>query len=274
MRRSSCVAVSVLAFCVGCAAERTDVRFGGLRPEPRSLDYKPGIATWVLPNKLTVAVMPDDRVNLVSVEVRYTVGGADDPPGKGGLAHLVEHLMFESRGAREVLGQMIRAYVHQVRARFGASYGVRAGYQTTAAGDYLQIDGELDTARAGDALRLIQRALDELRHGGRAIARQLVLARRSALAGALADPMRSGVAADRIEYAVNLGLPIDAANRLPAEIAATTLQDMEALIAQDLDAAHLVAMVSGQPGDVARALAVAGVTGAQPVAETTAARAR
>jgi zinc protease len=55
------------------------------------------IVSWKLANQLTVAMMPDQRVNLVSVEVRYLVGAADDPPGKTGLAHLVEHLMFARR---------------------------------------------------------------------------------------------------------------------------------------------------------------------------------
>ena len=161
----------------------------------------------------------------------------------------------QTRGAREILSQMLRAEVHQVRERFGASYGVRAGYQATPAGDYIEIDGELDAARAVDAVHLIQRALDHLRTGGDTLARAFVLARRGALAGALADPMRSSVAADRIEYAVSLGLPADAAQRLPAEIAATTLKDVQALVAQDLDAAHLVGMVSGQPGEIEETLA-------------------
>jgi zinc protease len=161
----------------------------------------------------------------------------------------------DTRGARAILGPMLNAHLNQVRKRFGASYGVYASYQLTLAGDYLHIDGELDAARAGDALGLIQRALDSLRTGGPALARQFVLARRAALAGALADPMRSSVAADRIERAVSLGLPADAAQRLPAEIAATTLQDVQALIAQDLDPAHLIGIVSGQPGEVDKALA-------------------
>ena len=33
----------------------------------------------------------------MSVEVRYLVGAADEPPGKTGLAHLVEHVMFARR---------------------------------------------------------------------------------------------------------------------------------------------------------------------------------
>ena len=45
-----------------------------------------------LANGLRVAVQPDQSVPKVTVVVRYDVGGAHDPSGKEGLAHLVEHL--------------------------------------------------------------------------------------------------------------------------------------------------------------------------------------
>ena len=45
-------------------------------------------------NGVEVYVLPDPTTSLIQVSVRYTVGSADDPPGKAGLAHLVEHLMF------------------------------------------------------------------------------------------------------------------------------------------------------------------------------------
>ena len=47
---------------------------------------------------MTVAAVPDTNTNLVQVDMRYTVGAAEDPKGKEGLAHLVEHIMFELRG--------------------------------------------------------------------------------------------------------------------------------------------------------------------------------
>jgi zinc protease len=45
-------------------------------------------------NGLTVALLRDTRTNLVSVDVRYLVGAAEDPAGRAGLAHLVEHATF------------------------------------------------------------------------------------------------------------------------------------------------------------------------------------
>src|SRR3982750_1499137 len=40
-------------------------------------------------------VLPETAANVVRVDVRYPVGSVDDPPGKEGLAHLVEHLLTE-----------------------------------------------------------------------------------------------------------------------------------------------------------------------------------
>lgn len=46
-------------------------------------------------NGFRVVVQSDKVQKLLRMEVRYTVGAGADPTGKQGLAHLVEHLMFE-----------------------------------------------------------------------------------------------------------------------------------------------------------------------------------
>src|SRR3972149_4347192 len=46
-------------------------------------------------NGLRVIILPDPSASLVEIDVRYEVGAAEDPPGRGGLAHLAEHMMFE-----------------------------------------------------------------------------------------------------------------------------------------------------------------------------------
>src|SRR6266571_3121226 len=48
-------------------------------------------------NGLTAVLLRDRGTDLVEVDMRYLVGSRDDPPGKEGLAHLVEHLMFTQR---------------------------------------------------------------------------------------------------------------------------------------------------------------------------------
>ena len=44
--------------------------------------------------------MPNHRAPIVTEMVFYKAGGADDPPGKSGAAHFLEHLMF--RGTKDV----------------------------------------------------------------------------------------------------------------------------------------------------------------------------
>ena len=48
-------------------------------------------------NGLRVVIMPDSTTQLVQVDVHYDVGSREDPMGKAGLAHMVEHLMFQTR---------------------------------------------------------------------------------------------------------------------------------------------------------------------------------
>jgi len=48
-------------------------------------------------NGLRFVIMPDPTTQLVEVDVHYDVGAREDPEGKAGLAHLVEHLMFQTR---------------------------------------------------------------------------------------------------------------------------------------------------------------------------------
>lgn len=45
-------------------------------------------------NGLTLFVVPDRYTRLVQFDVRHRVGARDDPQGKSGMAHFVEHLMF------------------------------------------------------------------------------------------------------------------------------------------------------------------------------------
>ena len=50
---------------------------------------------FTLPNGLTVILHEDHSVPIVSINVWYNVGSANEKPGRTGFAHLFEHLMFE-----------------------------------------------------------------------------------------------------------------------------------------------------------------------------------
>ncbi len=53
------------------------------------------VANFTLANGLEVVVIPDHRAPVVTHMVWYRNGAADDPPGKSGIAHFLEHLMFK-----------------------------------------------------------------------------------------------------------------------------------------------------------------------------------
>ena len=55
----------------------------------------PEVTTFTLDNGLQVVVIPDRRAPVVTHMVWYKVGAADEPPGRSGIAHYLEHLMFK-----------------------------------------------------------------------------------------------------------------------------------------------------------------------------------
>jgi len=55
----------------------------------------PPPTTFTLDNGLQVVVIPDHRTPVVTQMIWYKVGSADETPGKSGLAHFLEHLMFK-----------------------------------------------------------------------------------------------------------------------------------------------------------------------------------
>jgi zinc protease len=93
------VLLVVLASLVGVIA-------GGARVASASPASWP-VAEHRLRNGLRVVLAPDPALGDVTLLLRYDVGSGDDPNGKEGLAHLVEHLEFQ--GSRQVpLGQHAR----------------------------------------------------------------------------------------------------------------------------------------------------------------------
>lgn len=54
-----------------------------------------GVSSCRLDNGLDVVVIPDTRTPVVTHMIWYRNGSADDPLGKSGIAHFLEHLMFK-----------------------------------------------------------------------------------------------------------------------------------------------------------------------------------
>src|SRR5918995_3172801 len=74
--------IATLAFSTGSAVAQTTVT--SERP-----------ASFTLDNGLQVVVIADRRTPVVTQMIWYKVGSADETPGKSGLAHFLEHLMFK-----------------------------------------------------------------------------------------------------------------------------------------------------------------------------------
>jgi len=56
---------------------------------------QPEVTHFTLWNGLEVVVVPDHRAPVVTHMIWYKVGAADETPGRSGLAHFLEHLMFK-----------------------------------------------------------------------------------------------------------------------------------------------------------------------------------
>ena len=64
-------------------------------------------ASFTLQNGMQVVVIPDHRTPVVTQMIWYKVGSADETPGKSGLAHFLEHLMFKGT-AKHPAGEFSR----------------------------------------------------------------------------------------------------------------------------------------------------------------------
>jgi zinc protease len=84
-RRAGAAALAaVLAFAAPAAAEESAPPLIGA-----------DASTFTLENGLEVVVIPDHRAPVVTHMIWYKVGSADEPEGKTGIAHFLEHLMFK-----------------------------------------------------------------------------------------------------------------------------------------------------------------------------------
>lgn len=84
------------------------------------------ISEFLLPNQMRVLVVPNHKAPIAKHMVWYNVGSADEKPGKGGSAHLLEHLMF--RGTKTVPGKEF----NKIMQRNGADSNAFTSFDYTA----------------------------------------------------------------------------------------------------------------------------------------------
>lgn len=102
--------------------------------------------SFTLANGLQVVVLPNHRVPAVTQMVWYKTGAADDPRGKSGVAHFLEHLMF--KGTKTHPAGAFSALIAQGGGRHNAfTTDDYTGFYETVARDQLPLVMRLEADR-------------------------------------------------------------------------------------------------------------------------------
>ncbi|MDJ0948037.1 MAG: pitrilysin family protein [Alphaproteobacteria bacterium] len=102
--------------------------------------------TFTLANGMQVVVIENRRVPIVSHMVWYRVGSADETPGKSGIAHFLEHLMF--RGTKTLApGEFSRTVARNGGQENAFTSYDYTGYFQNVAVDRLEIVMRLEADR-------------------------------------------------------------------------------------------------------------------------------
>ncbi|WP_090662635.1 M16 family metallopeptidase [Belnapia rosea] len=93
---------SAAALPVVAAAPPSGLAQPAAAPPTEQLAERPlfGATSWTLPNGLRVVLAESRRVPVVSHYLFYGAGSGEDPAGRSGTAHFLEHMMF--KGSRNV----------------------------------------------------------------------------------------------------------------------------------------------------------------------------
>ncbi|RMD92736.1 MAG: insulinase family protein [Alphaproteobacteria bacterium] len=135
LRRLALVAFAVLAWA-GCALAAAAAE----------------VSHFSLDNGLEVVVLEDHRAPVVVHMVWYRAGAADEPPGRSGIAHFLEHLLFKGTD------ELAPGEFSQIVARQGGSDNAFTSWDFTAyfqrvASDRLELMMKMEADRMRD-LRL------------------------------------------------------------------------------------------------------------------------
>jgi zinc protease len=125
-----------------------------LGPDPAAVSGVFHPETFTLDNGMRVVVVPNRRAPVVAHWVWYKVGTADSPPGKSGLPHFLEHLMF--KGTSEIRPGEFSKIV----ARHGGNDNAMTSYDATAYHQMIAKD-RLELVMAMEADRMVNLDLSD-----------------------------------------------------------------------------------------------------------------
>jgi zinc protease len=119
------------------------------------------VADFKLANGMEVVVIPDHRAPVVTHMVWYKVGSADEPQGKSGIAHFLEHLLFKGTAKHPAgeFSRLIRLNGGEDNAFTTRDY---TGYFQRIAKDRLELVMELEADRMQNLVLTDENVLPEL----------------------------------------------------------------------------------------------------------------
>ena len=120
------------------------------------------VSQFTLANGMQVVVIPDHRAPVVTHMVWYKVGAADEPQGKAGIAHFLEHLMFKGtpRYPEGEFSRIVRANGGEENAFTTQDY---TAYFQRIARDRLGLVMELEADRMQNLVLTDENVLPELK---------------------------------------------------------------------------------------------------------------
>ena len=117
----------------------------------------PRVSTFSLENGMEAVVIEDNRAPVVTHMVWYRAGAADEPPGKSGIAHLLEHMMF--KGTDEIPEGAFSKIIAENGGRDNAFTSLDyTGYFQNIASDRLDLVMKMEADRMTD-LRITEELL-------------------------------------------------------------------------------------------------------------------
>ena len=121
----------------------------------------PQIKQWQLPNGLQVIFVADHKAPVVTVQMFYHAGAKDEPPGKRGIAHMFEHMMF--KGSTHVPPEEHARFIQLVGGENNAfTEDDTTGYHDTVPPSALEFTMKLEAERMRN-LKLTQKTIDSER---------------------------------------------------------------------------------------------------------------
>ncbi|MBI1810884.1 MAG: insulinase family protein, partial [Nitrospirae bacterium] len=110
------------------------------------LSLSAGVKEYKLDNGLKVLVIEDHKVSLATFQIWYRVGSRDEPAGKSGVSHLLEHMMFKGtpKYGSKAFSKMVKKKGGVDNAFTTKDYTM---YYQTLASDRIDISIELEADR-------------------------------------------------------------------------------------------------------------------------------